>query len=236
MKYIQSGVLYLALSALIIYPGCQEECYTDDSRNERKAITLQSPAFPTGNISTSGFTCNIPENPAHIAYATPGPIESIVNCDMLRELNSAGGLAVTGSKWGFLLEVSGQCADQARYLEEFRFGESLGCESKIREMPVSAIEIGGDYVFEMCPDPHIPSNYGAAEYRFSLYVRSPTFENTDDCNCSNDIYGIFDDRYIVRAVSKILIEDLDLNYYFSDACIKAPLVFYEPIMYTTDCL
>jgi|AntRauTorckE5430_2_1112549.scaffolds.fasta_scaffold03789_3 hypothetical protein len=223
---------FLAITSFV---GCKDECYEDDSRNERRNIMLLSPTFPTGfvSIQDGNTICNVPEDPAALAYTTPGPIESTVTCDMLRDIQTE--LDLPGDKWGFLLQVKGTCADKNIYTEEFKFGESQGC-SGVRSMPVEAVRLGDEYRFQMCPDPHRPMNHGAAFFDFELYVRSQVYVATDECNCANDIFGMFEDVYFVRGRSSLVLEDLDLDYYFTEGCIRDPLVFFDPFMYNNDCL
>lgn len=223
---------FLAISSFF---GCNEECYEDDSRNVRQNIMLLSPTFPTGFVSQQNATtvCNVPEDPAHIAYNTPGPVESTVTCDMLRDIQTE--LDLPGDKWGFLLEVNGTCADKNIYTEEFKFGDADGCTGP-RSMPVEAVRFGDEYRFQMCPDPHRPMNHGSALFEFQLYTRSTVFVATDECNCANDIFGMFEDVYFVRGRSNLVLEDLDLDYYFTEGCNREPLVFYDPFMYSNDCL
>lgn len=176
--------------------------------------------------------CPEPANIAGLAYVYPGPLDDLISCQMRNTASN-----INPDKWGMLLEVDGVCADRDRYEESFRFVETqFNCNGDTRQMAVQALQYGDSYVFQMCPDPHVPTNHGAASYEFRLYTRSEGYAATETCNCQNDALNVFADMYFLRGFSRLRLEDLDLNYYFNSSCIRDPLVFYDPIIYMMDCL
>lgn len=215
--------------AMLLSIGCgNKECFEDDSRNERKFITLLSPTFP----STSFFGgCPVPENPAFLLWTTNNDVDEVFNC---RDNDSE----ILKVKWNLVLEVNGQCADGGRYIEEFRPNHNgFNCPSDVREMPIEAVTFDhSDFFIKMCPDPHVPNNFGIADYTFSLVVSSPSFGNTDNCSCENDPFGLFDESYIVRGRSDLILEDFPLSHNFDEHCGNLPLEFFQPIMYALDCI
>lgn len=227
------GECLLVLAVVLLFAGCKSECHEkDDSRNERKFIKLESPVFPSGSV-VPGLNCPVLEDPAELVYTTVGNnIDAHIECD-----RPVPQLTPPLHKWALELEVNGQCAEiGSRYLETFRFQTSAFNCSDRRAMEVTAVEVGGDYVFHMCPDPHVPNNHGYVDYIFDLYVRSNTYSATEQCNCQNLGWGLFPDMYFVRARSTLALDMLYRPDYFDDYCQRQALVFYDPIMYNIDCL
>lgn len=227
----RAGLLFGAALFIMLSSACNEECYEDDSRNERKFIHLESPSFP----DMSSFpVCPILENPAEQLYVSGNDVDAVFECPEVRNE-----FFTSATKWALTLEVRGQCADGDRYLEEF--GPDLNtfnnCGST--EMDVNAVLIGDEVRLAMCLDPHVPNNYGDADYTFSLLYRSSSYGNTENCSCENHPLGMVDESYVIRGRSDLILEGINLHSIFDDdpsICSNIPLVF-PPFMFNAiDCL
>ena len=227
----RAGLLFGAALFIMVSSACNHECYEDDSRNERKFIHLESPSFPG---ITDVPVCPVLENPAELLFVANNDVNAVFECPEIRN-----DVITFADKWVLALEVNGQCANQERYIEEF--GPDLNsfnnCGST--EMEVNSLLVGDDFHLAMCLDPHVPNNYGSADYTFSLYYRSSSFGNTENCSCENHPLGYIDEAYVVRGKAELILEGINLHSIFDDdagICSRIPLVFPPFLLNTIDCI
>lgn len=175
---------------LAMSSGCSDDCAEDDSRNYRAVFSIDGPYFPS---QTNLAFCDIPESLPAVIHTYPGyDIDAnpeIFWCGEVRDLSSIG-----SNKWILQLKANTQCADGGRYDEwfmpEFPLGATCYHDDSGRQMPINSNN-GGIEFFTMCPDPYRASNFGAADYNFSLFVRSPRFGSSGSGNCESCSGGYF---------------------------------------------